>query len=187
MTPQYITIHNTANNASAWNEISYMIGNNNEVSFHYAVDDVEVVQGIPTDRNAWHCGDGANGTGNRKSIGVEICYSKDGGDKFNKAEKNSAIFVAELLKKYGWGIDRVKKHQDWSNKNCPHRTQQLGWQRYLNMVQAELNALNNPPKPSANTFYRVVCGSYTDRTNAEKRVQELKSKGFESFLDVYTK
>lgn len=187
MTPQYITIHNTANNASAWNEISYMIGNKNEVSFHYAVDDVEVVQGIPTDRNAWHCGDGANGTGNRKSIGVEICYSKDGGDKFNKAEKNSAIFVAELLKKYGWGVDRVKKHQDWSSKNCPHRTLQLGWQRYLNMVQAELNVLNNPPKPSTNTFYRVVCGSYTDRKNAEKRMQELKTKGFESFLDVYTK
>ncbi|MGE7094387.1 hypothetical protein ACQKII_23735 [Lysinibacillus sp. NPDC048646] len=27
-------------------------------------------------RNAWHCGDG-RGTGNMKSIGVEICYSID--------------------------------------------------------------------------------------------------------------
>ncbi len=29
MVPQYITVHNTANDAPAENEISYMIGNNN--------------------------------------------------------------------------------------------------------------------------------------------------------------
>lgn len=46
MTPEYITIHNTANDASAENETSYMINNNNETSFHYAVDDKECVQGI---------------------------------------------------------------------------------------------------------------------------------------------
>ena len=34
MTPTRIVIHNTANDASAQNEISYMIGNNLEVSFH---------------------------------------------------------------------------------------------------------------------------------------------------------
>ena len=39
MTPEYITVHNTANDASAKNEIQYMITNNNEVSFHFAVDD----------------------------------------------------------------------------------------------------------------------------------------------------
>ncbi|MCY8944958.1 N-acetylmuramoyl-L-alanine amidase [Bacillus atrophaeus] len=55
-----------------------MIGNTSSTSFHFAVDDKEVRQGIPTNRNAWHTGDGTNGTGNRKSIGVEICYSKSG-------------------------------------------------------------------------------------------------------------
>lgn len=35
-----------------------MIDNHNEVSFHYAVDDKEIVQGIPENRNAWHSGDG---------------------------------------------------------------------------------------------------------------------------------
>ncbi|MEC2444681.1 N-acetylmuramoyl-L-alanine amidase, partial [Bacillus cereus] len=47
----------------------YMIRNDNQVSFHIAVDDKEAVQGIPLERNAWHTGDG-NGNGNRKSIGV---------------------------------------------------------------------------------------------------------------------
>jgi len=32
MTPQFITVHNTANDASAHNEIAYMIRNNNQVS-----------------------------------------------------------------------------------------------------------------------------------------------------------
>ncbi|MEC0188468.1 N-acetylmuramoyl-L-alanine amidase family protein, partial [Paenibacillus larvae] len=41
MSPKYITFHNTYNDAPAENEIRYMIGNNNEVSFHVAVDDKE--------------------------------------------------------------------------------------------------------------------------------------------------
>ena len=112
MTPQYITVHNTANDATAMNEISYMLRNNNQVSFHYAVDETRAVQGIPLNRNAWHAGDGGKGTGNRKSIGIEICYSKSGGDRFLKAEKNAAILVAKLLKQYGWGIEKVKRHKD---------------------------------------------------------------------------
>lgn len=43
------------------------------------------------------------------------------------------------------------------------------------------------PKPKSNTFYRVVTGSFQDRENAEQRVNELKKKGFDSFIDVYKK
>lgn len=139
MTATRIVVHNTANDASARSEVSYMIGNNNQVSFHYAVDDKEVVQGIPENRNAWHAGDG-NGKGNREGLSVEICYSKSGGEKFTNAEKNAAKFIAQLLKERGWGIDKVTKHQDYSGKYCPHRTLDLGWQRFLNMISSELNA-----------------------------------------------
>ena len=79
MTPKYVVCHNTANDASAVNEISYMISNNNSVSYHLAVDDTYVIQGIPFNRNAWHAGDGSSGLGNRYGIAVEICYSKSGG------------------------------------------------------------------------------------------------------------
>jgi len=140
MTPKYITIHNTANDASANNEVQYMINNTNLVSYHFAVDDKEVVQGLPIDRNAWHCGDG-KGQGNMASIGVEICYSKSGGERYEKAEANAIKFVAQLLKERGWGIDRVKKHQDWSRKNCPHRILDEGrWQQVLNAIKAEMDA-----------------------------------------------
>lgn len=137
MTPSYITVHNTANDASAMAEVSYMIGNNNKTSFHVAVDNERVVTAIPFNRNAWHAGDG-RGNGNMKSIGIEICYSKSGGDRFVQAERLAAEYVAHLLKQYGWGIDRVKKHQDWSGKYCPHRTLDMGWNRFLDMVSQYL-------------------------------------------------
>lgn len=148
MEPEYITVHNTANDASAENEVKYMISNNNEVSFHYAVDDKEAVQGVLTDRNTWNAGDGANGTGNRKSIAVEICYSKSGGERFIQAEKNAAIVVADLLKGWDLGLDRVRKHQDWNGKYCPHRTLDMGWDRFLKMISdayygKESNTSNN--------------------------------------------
>ncbi len=141
MTPEFIVVHNTANDASARNEVAYMIRNDNKVSFHYAVDDKEIVQGIPENRNAWHAGDGSNGPGNRKGLSIEICYSKSGGKRFEEAEKLAAKFIAYKLNEKSWGIDKVKKHQDFSGKYCPHRTLDMGWQRFLNMVQAELNKL----------------------------------------------
>lgn len=143
MTPTCIVVHNTANDASARNEIAYMIRNPHHVSYHFAVDDKEIVQGIPLNRNAWHSGDGKNGEGNRKGIAVEICYSKSGGTRFAKAEQRAAEFIAQLLHERGWGIDSVHKHQDFANKYCPHRTLDLGWGRYLSKIESELKTLNS--------------------------------------------
>lgn len=156
MNAEFIVVHNTANDASARNEVVYMIRNNNKVSFHYAIDDKEIVQGIPDNRNAWHAGDG-NGAGNRKGLSIEICYSKSGGKRFEEAEKLAAKFIAYKLHEKGWEINKVKKHQDFSGKYCPHRTLDMGWQRFLRMVNAELNKLigddkmadNNTPSPWA--------------------------------------
>lgn len=155
MTPEFIVVHNTANDASAANEVKYMISNNNQVSFHFAVDDKEVVQGLPLDRNAWACGDGANGKGNRKGIQIEICYSKNGGVRFENAEKNAAKFIAQLLKERGWGVDKVKKHQDFSNKYCPHRTLDKGWASFVNMIKDYSNELNKPVQSTQSSSISV--------------------------------
>ena len=155
MTPEFIVVHNTANDATAANEVKYMISNNNQVSFHFAVDDKEIVQGLPLDRNAWACGDGANGKGNRKGIQIEICYSKSGGVRFENAEKNAAKFIAQLLKERGWGIDKVKKHQDFSNKYCPHRTLDKGWASFVNMIKDYLNELNKPVQSTQSSSISV--------------------------------
>lgn len=145
MQPEFVVIHNTANDASAANEIDYMHVSDDYRSFHFAVDDTSIVQGLPLNKNGWHAGDG-NGRGNRKGIGIEICYSLSDSNKarFAKAQENAAELTAYLLNKYGWGMDksRIKKHQDFSGKYCPHRTlSDYGWEYFLNLVEQKYNAM----------------------------------------------
>lgn len=149
MTPKNITVHNTYNDVSALREIAYMSGNKNATSYHVAIDDKHAVEAIPFNRNAWHAGDGLNGEGNRKSIGIEICYSKSGGAKYEQAEANAIEYIAQVLKQYGWTIDNVKWHRDWSGKNCPHRILDEGrataFRDSITRRLAELNYVA-PPK-----------------------------------------
>ena len=141
MKPEGVTVHNTYNDASARNEVAYMTRNPYNVSYHWAVDDVEAIQAIPHNRNSWSCGDGTYGFGNRKTINVEICYSKSGGARFDQAEKNGAKLIATILNSYGWGLNKLYTHRDHSGKYCPHRTLDRGYSRFTNMVRAELAGL----------------------------------------------
>jgi len=159
MTPTMIVIHNTANDACAENEIKYMQSNTAQTSFHYAVDDKEAVQGVDLWRNAWHAGDGGNGKGNRQGIAIEICYSKSGGTRFLKAEQNAAELTAKLLIDFAWDISHVTTHKACSGKNCPHRTLELGWDRFLNMVEAKRKELLGI-KTNAKTS-RMTLNGYT--------------------------
>ena len=173
MTPTRIVVHNTANDASAKNEVAYMIKNNNQTSFHYAVDDKQIVQGIPENRNAWHSGDGGNGKGNREGIAIEICYSKSGGTKFTKAEENATDLIVDILKRYGWGIDKVTKHQDYNGKYCPHRTLDLGWERFLGMVEDKLS----PKKKTVSELAQeVLQGKWG---NGQGRKKKLTAAGYD--------
>lgn len=147
MVPKGATLHNSANDASAMSEISYMMNNNKEVSFHYAIDDYRVVQGIEDYLNSWSCGDG-HGFGNMKTLNIEICYSKSGGERFEKAERNAAEFLAMKMVQYGWGLDKINDarytigtHQDRSGKYCPHRTLDMGLERFYDMVREEYRRL----------------------------------------------
>ena len=189
MKPEYIVVHNTANDASARNEIAYMTRNNNEVSFHYAVDDKEVIQGIPDNRNAWHAGDGAYGTGNRKGIAIEICFSESGGMKFDKAEQNAAELIAMKMKEYNIPLSKVKRHYDFATdkKRCPHRTMDKGWERFLTMVQKAYDGSKPASKPTAKPTptvkktveqiaKEVLAGKWV---NGDTRKQKLKTAGYD--------
>ena len=189
MKPQYITVHNTANDASARNEVSYMRNNSSSTSYHVAVDDKEVVIAAPFNRNCFHAGDGRNGTGNRKTIGIEICYSKSGGSRFDEAEKNAAQYIAGLLKAYGWGINRVKRHYDWSRKYCPHRTMDRGWQRFLNMVSAAMEgkAVSIPSSDSSSGKIKMDKKWGPDTTRASQRVLGTTIDGIVSNQSIRAK
>ena len=122
---KYITIHNTANVATAQNERDYLNRRKDNVyiSFHYAVDENEAIQIMRHDQHAWHAGDG-RGDGNMKSIGVEICRSLCKGDKYDlylRSEANAVKLAAYLLKVNNLPLDALRMHYDWSRKWCPHR------------------------------------------------------------------
>ena len=186
MKPTRIVVHNTANDASARNEIAYMTRNDYETSFHYAVDDKEVVQGIEENRNAWHSSDGGKGKGNREGIAIEICYSKSGGDRFIKAEKLAVELIVDILKRYNWGVDKVTKHQDYCKKYCPHRTLDMGWSRFIKMIEDKLNPkvpeTKPTPEPKPTTTARkvgdtvTINGVYISSTSTSK-LRPLKTKG----------
>lgn len=184
MNPTRIVIHNTANDAPAENEIKYMQSNNNQVSFHYAVDDKQAVQGNDLWRNAWHAGDGGNTNkasksysyGNLEGIAIEICYSRSGGPKFDKAEENAAELTARLLIDFGWGIDKVTKHQDYSGKNCPHRTLLYGWDRFLKMVEAKREELLGQKKKTAELTKTTLNGYTIERVKDFSIIYWDKSK-----------
>lgn len=142
MTPTTITIHNTGNPSStARNERGWLTNPSNKrtASFHIVVDENEAIECIPINEVAWHAGDG-NGTksGNCTSIGIEICESGD----YAKTLENAAELVAKMLKDFGWGVDRLRRHYDWSGKICPRLMYDggkwTGWTKFVRMVQEKL-------------------------------------------------
>ncbi|WP_421726837.1 N-acetylmuramoyl-L-alanine amidase [Bacillus velezensis] len=121
MDPAYITVHNTANTARRANAAMHARYEKNPetpTSWHFTVDDKEIYQHLPLNENGWHAGDG-NGTGNRKSIGIEICENSDG--DFEKAVANAQWLIKKLMKEQGISLANVVPHQHWSGKYCPHK------------------------------------------------------------------
>ena len=137
MVPQYLTIHSTANpNSTARNERGWLTNPSNDriASWHIVVDEREAIEAIPLDEVAYHAG---NATGNRTSIGIEICES---GNR-QKTLANAVKLVVKLLKERGWGVDRLRRHHDWSGKICPRILQPnnwAGWERFKQDVAKEL-------------------------------------------------
>ena len=189
-----ICIHNTANDASAMSEISYMLGRPEKVSFHVAVDNYRVVTGLPFERSCYAASDGRHGKGNAHKINIEICYSKSGGEQFEEAEDLCASYVAMLLKQYNWGIDRVYKHQDFANKYCPHRTLDMGWERFLNKIREHLEIQTTPVEQIENKggdlemARQYINGStpepvYAD-TDLTKKIGSLNPREVAEYLSI---
>lgn len=212
MTPTRIVIHNSANNASAENEIKYMHSNSDYTSYHYAVDDIEAIQGLPLDRNGYHAGDGETGKGNREGIGIEICYSyckkyvngqwvadeatwkSQYKKKFEKAQANAAELTAYLLHTYGWGMDksRITKHQDYSGKYCPHRTlDDYGWDYFLNLVEIKYKEMYEGEAPMTKeekkAFDKLSAKVEELKKQTDSLKEELKVYHYWSSLPAYAK
>lgn len=141
MTATTITIHNTGNpSSSAANERAWLTNpsNTRTASYHIVVDAKEAIECLPLNESAWHAGDGSGAkSGNRTSIGVEICESN-----YEQSLANAVKLVAQMLKERGWGVDRLRRHWDWSGKVCPRLMYDggkwTGWNEFKARVADEL-------------------------------------------------
>lgn len=125
---EYVTIHNTGNpDSTARNERDWLTNpsNNRVASYHIVVDAKEAIECIPFDEVAWHAGDGGSGTGNRTSVGVEICESGN----YDGNVRHAVEVVADLLNSKNKDTSVLRQHYDWSGKNCPRliRAGVAGW------------------------------------------------------------
>lgn len=137
---EYIVIHETGNtgtNANAASHASYLKEQaaKEPLSWHYTVDDSEIYHHVPDNEIAFHAGDKLKEDGgNLNGIGIEMCVNPE--NDYEKTLENTAALTAHLLKAYHLSIDDVKKHQDFSGKNCPERLIESDrWEEFLAMVE----------------------------------------------------
>ena len=129
-TCEYITIHETDNEsrgAGAAAHAAYIkSGAVGTTSWHYTVDDKEVVQHIPDEEIANHTGDLL---GNKTSIGIEICVNADG--DYSKAVANAVTLTRELMQRHRTPVGKVVQHAHWIKKDCPRRLRKAGWADFI--------------------------------------------------------
>ena len=180
---QYIVIHYTGNSKdTAISNARYFYNNQSSVqgSAHFFVDSGSVVYAsVSEQKSAWHVGDGrgAFGITNGNSLGIEMATS--GAYMVSSATENvAAQLAADLLKKYGLGINSLKRHYDASRKDCPrgwnnaspYASQAGGERRWLNFKAKVQKYLNGGGSVSTATeLFRVF-----DANN--KQVSSWKNK-----------
>ena len=142
----YVVIHETDNvnegaDAKAHNNFIHTNGVDNELSWHYTVDDHEIWHHLPDNETAFHAGDHMEDKGgNKNGIGVEMCVNADG--DYEKTLQNAQLLAAQLLYEYDLDIDALKKHQDFSGKICPSKLINAGrWDEFVQKVEKNLEAL----------------------------------------------
>ena len=123
---KYIVIHYTGVDGDfASNNVKYFQREPNiKASAHYFVGSESIIQSVPDDFVAWHCGGKSyrhKVCRNANSIGIEICDEvKDGVFKPKQKTVENVIMLTEhLMKKYNVPKENVIRHYDVTGKLCP--------------------------------------------------------------------
>lgn len=200
--PQAIIIHNAATPNGTAKALNNALHNSKEYkSWHFSVDDKDVIESLPLNRNAFATGDGTYGLGNRTGIHIEIAKDNDNDSKeeWLKARDNGAKLAAELLHNYGWGIDNLKKHQDYkmtdgSYKYCPHKILDEGWDDFKFLVAQYLDQLNNPRKDDSKEDKKDENGSEnkkdeptTDSKDDSTDKEQINVNGINKIIEMILK
>lgn len=164
ITPTSITIHNTGNiGAPAKNNHNYMKNCNKDgsriASWHFTVDHENIYQAVPSNKKAWHAG---CASGNNTSIGIEICMFNDA-EKQRKCYANAIALVKILMQHHGLSIGQVKRHYDWTKKDCPTWliSGKFGYTwKWFQQQCSSASVVNPVPQPTTPTKTKYTNGSY---------------------------
>lgn len=127
--PRGLVIHWTANEGKGANAVAnrnYFNKPTTEASAHYIVDDKQIVRCLPENEMAYHVGAKQykpeavaklSSYPNNCTIGIEMCVNADG--NFQETYRHTVDLAVDILKRYGWGVDRLWRHFDITGKNCP--------------------------------------------------------------------
>lgn len=150
----YITVHetdNTSRGAGAQAHAAFQKNGGGGASWHYQVDDKNIIQSYPDTRRLWHAGDG-QGHGNMSSIGIETCVNPD--SDWDATKQNLAELIVTLMKRHNIPVSKVVQHNYWSGKNCP-RKMRANSQKQWNELIAQVKALNREGTVSSKQTVKV--------------------------------
>lgn len=158
-----VTIHNVDNESDGANADAnaryqasspdYTTKTGGTSSWHYTVDEKEIVRSIPENEVAYHCG---KNEGNNTTVSIEICDNADG--DILKATDNAAELAADILKRHGHvsavSGQNLFQHHDWSGKNCPSKLRAgkpYSWATFVEKVNDFMGAAQ-PSAPAQSTY-----------------------------------
>lgn len=179
--PAYIVIHETDNwskGADAKAHANAMKNGNLAGTVHYYVDSKSVYQTLDHSDGAWAVGDGKGkyGITNRNSINIEICVNPET-DYYTAVDKTEQL-AALLLKQYGWGTDRLKRHYDASRKHCPRRLMdEEKWPEFVKKTELYMKNKNSQNKNETAESKSTKKPDTTEKLNVQLPIIRKNSTG----------
>ncbi len=73
------------------------------------------------------------------------------------------------------------------NKKVDDLSNQLKEKEEQSQAEEESTPTTNPTVTKTKSYYRVIAGSYADKTNADKMANALKEKNFDAYPTAYNK
>ena len=155
---------------------------------------IATYQTLPWNTRGWHCG---AVRGNDKYIGFEICEDDlSNKDYFNKVYKEACELTAYLCKMFN--LDPTKDgvvicHSEGYKRGiASNHSDVMHWfkkfDKDMDDVRKDVKALmtanskSTDSKSTSGTVYKVQCGAFTDKENAEALVAKLKKDGYDCYI-----
>lgn len=173
----------------------------------------DIYQTLPWNRRGWHAGGSANNTHIGVEMCEPACIKYTGGSSFTCSDTATAKAVvkrtydaavelfAYLCKQYGLdptadgviishkeGCARgvASNHGDpehlWKGLNTGYTMD--GFRKAVKAAMGGASSGSEEQAPANGTLYRVQCGAFSVKANADKLAAQLKAKGFDTYIVV---